>query len=376
MKLKIGIDARLVDGKGGGTKVYTTELIKNLLKYDRENFYILYTYLYHPNLSKLVQPYRNVKIREIKHKLLFYLPIMYYILYKDGIVIFHSPAYFLPLIPRFIKTKLPKLVVTFHGLDFEFYRKQNRHIYWRILSRLSARIADKVISVSNQQKNELVNRFKLDPSKISTIYYGYELPLCKEIPLSYLTKKYGLFLKPNEHLLLCVDGSEKRKNLTTILYALKILVEKYYFTNFKCIITRASSYYGFIQKLNLSEHVITLEWINFEDMKYFYKLASLVIYPSLYEGVGFPVIEAIFNKKPVLISKGTAMCEIINNEKLIIQEPRNSYLWASRILEILNNEKLRSQIIADLENLSGKFNWNRIIKEILNLYTSLIYAKK
>jgi len=122
--------------------------------------------------------------------------------------------------------------------------------------------------------------------------------------------------------------------------------------------------------------VITLEWINFEDMKYFYKLASLVIYPSLYEGVGFPVIEAIFNKKPVLISKGTAMCEIINNEKLIIQEPRNSYLWASRILEILNNEKLRSQIIADLENLSGKFNWNRIIKEILNLYTSLIYAKK
>jgi len=91
--LRIGIDARLIDGKGGGTKIYATNLIKYLIRFDRENIYFLYSYRYHPLLDKLVKGFDNVEIRETNNKIVWRTPLVYSLMKKDMVDLIHFPAY-------------------------------------------------------------------------------------------------------------------------------------------------------------------------------------------------------------------------------------------------------------------------------------------
>ena len=240
--VNIGIDARLVDGKGGGTKIYTTILIKHLLKYDRSNMYYLYTYAHHPVLSSEVKGINNVQIRETNNKLVWRTPMIYSLMLKDGIDIIHFPAY--NVAPRFL-LKRPKIVVTFHGIDVEYFKKKQRHLYWKINCRLSARMSDKIIAVSKTLKKEISYFYRVPESKIITIYYGFlDEKLSKE-KIDHIAKKYGI--NEDDILLLCVDGNEPRKNIVTFIKSIKILLDKYNFDKIKVIITR-SSYYSDVVK--------------------------------------------------------------------------------------------------------------------------------
>src|SRR5579875_3846593 len=137
--LTIGIDARLIDGKGGWTKVYTELLVSNLLKIDRENFYYLYAYKHHPNLSKIAEGKDNVKIHSAGNKFIWRTPMIYNTILKDRLHVFHFPAY--NVAPAIIKPEKPKIVVTFHGLDAIFFKKRERPLIWKMNYKISAKVS-------------------------------------------------------------------------------------------------------------------------------------------------------------------------------------------------------------------------------------------
>jgi len=363
--LNIGIDARLIDGKGGGTKVYTTLLVKHLLEIDRENFYFLYTYKYHPNLNEIVKNKENFKIKIIENKILWRTPLLYSFMIKDPINIIHFPAY--NVAPRMIKFKRPKVVVTFHGLDAIFFKKRERPLFWKLNYKISALSSDRIISVSNKLKKELIEIYNIKENKVSTIYYGIPKP---NIDFSKIISIKGKFDINEDNFILCVDGNEKRKNIITFIKSISILKEKYN-KKIKVIITRSKYYSDIIKKLDLEKEIMLYDWIPHDELNYLYYLSKIIVYPSLYEGVGFPVIEAIQHGKPVLISANTAMTEIIDEPDLIINEPMNEKVWATKIIELLEDEKIYSKLKSRIEEKARKFSVENMVKAHIQIYKEL-----
>jgi glycosyltransferase involved in cell wall biosynthesis len=363
--LRIGIDARLVDGKGGGTKIYATNLIKYLIKFDRENRYVLYSYTHHTLLDKIIKGFDNVEIRETNNKIIWRTPLIYSLMRKDQIDLIHFPAY--NVAPRIFKN--PKVITTFHGIDAEYFRKRERQLYWKINYRVSARMSDKIIAVSARLKEEMCKLYKLPQEKIVTIYYGFPKEEISEEKLRYIQKKYEI--RDSDILITCVDGAEERKNIITFIKSIKILLDKYNMKRIKIIITRASYYKELVDSLNLNNYVRLYNWIQHEDLKYLYVISKLIVYPSIYEGVGFPVIEGIMHCKPVLISANTAMEEIINEPELTVKEPFNPNKWAESVYRILTDDNLYSKLITKIKERTKVFSIENMIAQHLKLYREI-----
>jgi glycosyltransferase involved in cell wall biosynthesis len=366
--MKIGIDARLIDGKGGGTKVYAISLIRNLLRFNDRNYFFLYTYPNHPNLINIVKGFNSVSIRVIKNKAFWYF-LLPFILYKEGIDIFLSPAYRLPLI--FIKLKRPKYVCVFHGIDFEFYKKRKGNLIWRISARIHAMMSDIVVSLSDKQKEEIIDRFKIHADKLRVIYYGFEELKIENYDLNQVLSKYNIPIEKSIYLLLCVDGNEPRKNLPTVFKALNILYNELGVKNIRLIATRALIYKSYATKYKLEGVVDLYDWIDNNDLHYLYLVSDLVIYPSLYEGIGFPVIESICFNKPIIIYYNSPMADLVNDPRLFVYNPFSSEELAKKIYELLTNSNLRREISEIFKEKCKLFRPESITKQFYKLFEEM-----
>jgi glycosyltransferase involved in cell wall biosynthesis len=134
---------------------------------------------------------------------------------KDKIDLIHFPAY--NVAPRFFK--YPKVIVTFHGIDAEYFKKRKRHLYWKINYRISAKMSDKIIAVSAKLKEEMYRLYKIPQEKIVAIYYGFPKEEIFEEKLKDIKKKYEI--SEDDTLILCVDGAKKEKILLLLLNLLK-----------------------------------------------------------------------------------------------------------------------------------------------------------
>ena len=139
----------------------------------------------------------------------------------------------------------------------------------------------------------------------------------------------------------------------------------------KIIITGAGYYKELINSLNLNNYIKLYDWILHEDLKYLYTISKLIVYPSIYEGVGFPVIEGIMHLKPVLISANTAMEEIINEPELTVKEPFNPNKWAESTYKILTDDHLYSKLIAKIKERAKIFSIENMVAQHLKLYREI-----
>ncbi|MGC9203145.1 MAG: glycosyltransferase, partial [Thermoproteota archaeon] len=225
--MRIGIDGEVFIGNRNGVRRYAISLLEHLLKIDHENEYVIY-------LHKLANTHffhgDNCRIKVVNLPRLVWKSFIFtYLLDKDKIDIFHSPAYSLPLVPKFLRKV--KLVTTFHGLHWEYCRWPLREkIPWILLFRSSAKVADAIISVSETQKKEIYEKYNIHTSKIYVVYPGISQnfkPLKESEKLlchRRLTIKYGI---PSKFCIYPGAGLRPNKNLITLLRAWKILSENY-----------------------------------------------------------------------------------------------------------------------------------------------------
>ncbi|MCC6005788.1 MAG: glycosyltransferase [Thermofilum sp.] len=222
----IGIDGRILAGKGDGIRRYATSLVKHMLKIDRKNEYVIYL----PKDSHLPEKYieyDNCQLKVIDLPSILWKTLLFTrVLDRDAVEIFHSLAYVLPLAPKAMRKTL--LVATFHGLHFEhFLTSYYETIYWILTYRSSAKIADAIISVSQSLKEEICKKYGISPDKIYVAYSGVAenfRPLKddeKAIYCKHIIKKYGI---PTESYVLYPSGGlSPNKNLITIIKAWKVL---------------------------------------------------------------------------------------------------------------------------------------------------------
>ena len=238
-----------------------------------------------------------------------------------------------------------KTVVTIHDLIFLKHTKQYPFIdrlFYKLKTRYAAKHADKIIAVSEETKADLIHFYKVPAEKIEVIYPSVDAAFQKETPHDFSQlSKYNLPAK----YILNVGSFFPRKNQKTLIEAFSLIKDK--IEEDLVLVGSDGSIKQEVEDLialkNLGNRVKIVSGIANEDMPSLYSKANLFVFPSLFEGFGAPVLEALFSKVPVVASKGGAIEEAGGTGSLFI-DPTNVNELADAILNVLTNDALKHKM--------------------------------
>ena len=370
--MKIGFDAKRAFYNYSGLGNYSRNVIKSLHQSFPHNEYHLYT----PSLKNAISFIENSNIfihtpsKTPGQILKSYWRsfILKNELIKDNIELYHGLSNELP---SNISESRIKTIVTIHDLIFirypELYKPIDREIYTRKF-KYASKVANKVIAVSTQTKKDLIDFFNIREEKIEVIYQGCDEIFKQEFSQSEkekITKKYNL---PSEYILY-VGTIEERKNLLTIVKALhqgNIDIPL-------IIIGKTTKYLKQVVNYicsNMVENTIFLKAIPLEDLPVIYQSARLFIYPSVFEGFGIPILEALQSNTPVITSKGGCF-EEVGGKYSIYVDPMNVDEMIEAIKKVLSDKNLQNKMKSEGYKHAQQFSNSLIAEKIMALYKSI-----
>ncbi len=370
--MKLGFDAKRAYHNTTGLGNYSRDLLKILATFYPKD----YTYnLYNTKPKKInrLSEFKNL-VEKLPNSLFWRKfssfwrqgPIVNQ-LKKDKIDIFHGLS---GEIPRGIKKTGIKSVVTIHDLIFvrypELYSYFDRKIHFNKF-KYAAKNADKVIAISEQTKRDIVDFLDIDESKIEVIYQGCHSIFKKIISDSVRKNVKDKFNLPDQFIL-NVGTIEDRKNLLSVLKSIKNLDVHL------VVVGRKTKYYAkvieYIQKHELIDRVHFLEGVDLKELATLYQSAEIFVYPSIFEGFGIPIIEALYSKTPVITSKGGVFPEAGGPNSCYVN-PNDSIEFSNTIQMLLNDEEKRKEMIDEGYLFAQKFNDDVIAEQMNTLYKGL-----
>lgn len=369
--MRIGFEAKRVFRNFTGLGNYSRAVVRILAKNYTENKYILYTPSQNSKISiSLKKDFSNISIKEAPGKFLKSLWRILGVtkdLKTDEIDLFHGLSNELPL--NIKKAGIPS-VVTIHDLIFlrfpQYYKFIDRKIYGYKF-RKACENANRIIAISQQTKNDIVEHYNIEPSKIDIVYQGCDpiFGILKDkASLNSIKEKYKL----PDNFLLCVGTVETRKNQLLIVKALAHISEDINLV----IVGRPTSYKKEIQDFlshhpHLAKRIIFLEKVPFEDLPLIYQCASIFVYPSRIEGFGIPIVEALNSRIPVIAATGSCLEEAGGPNSLYIH-PDDDIALAEAISIINSDNVLREKMIAEGTAYIKNFSEETIAKNLMNVY--------
>ena len=360
----IGIDARIVEHRNYGITRYAENLIKSLSKIDRENTYHIYASrkgLKHLSALNLTD---NFKLKKTLIPLFFPLEhrLFSMMLEKEPPDIFHSTSFLVP------SRKICPSIVTMHDIiAFKFNTN-----YFSAIERLyhegAVKRAAHILTVSKASKYDIVSLFGVEEDKITFVYNGVN-------QFSREEKK-----RPAFRYLLYVGSVQEYKNVGMLLRAFDI-VRRHFDVRLILVLhdtlgLNAREYVNAsLQIYNISHKgIYILKNISDERLGGLYSGAEAFVFPSLYEGFGLPVIEAMAHGTPVISSALSCMPEITDGAA-VNADVTNPEALADSVLKVLNDDKMRSEMSAKGMQRASCFTWERCAAETLEVYKKL-YAQR
>ena len=371
--MRIGYDAKRLFCNHRGLGNYSRDLIRILSQHFPDNQYDLYT----PDI-KLEVPINTQNTSIIQPSGIYkFLPSSLWRSYglnaeimRRGDDIFHGLSQELPVGIE----KLPiKKIVTFHDAIFIRYPELYHASYRKIFTAKnfhSSRVADRIIAISEQSKQDAIEFFDADPAKVEVVYQG-----CNNIfrqtasanEKQAIRNKYNL---PSDYLLF-VGAIEPRKNIASIIqsiYQEKIDIPL-------VVIGRKTSYTTELQQLstqlNLSTSILFLHLVETNDLPAIYQMSQLFVYPSIFEGFGIPILEALCSETPVITSAGSCFEETGGKYSQYVN-PQNSQEIGEAIRKVLTDSFLQEKMKTEGLLFSEKFTDNIIAANLYNVYTKCV----
>jgi glycosyltransferase involved in cell wall biosynthesis len=373
-KKLIGINSLfLIPGKVGGTEVFLVNQVRELSKIKGGHKYIIYTnienYKLFRSFSKdftIINTHIHATNRIVR--ILWEQFILPFWLYRDKVDVLHSPGYTSPIFTHCKKiTTIFDLNYHFHPEDFNFLER----LVYSVLIPLSAYASDKIIVHSNKSKEDMSDVLHVTKQKIEVIYAG----VANEFNANIDYKKSLNFVKKlgiAPPYILANSTSHPHKNLQSLVLAFIQMAKNKKFKHNLVLIGIPGKAYTAINKLIMAEGLgkrvqFTNKWIKNTDLRYFYKLADVFVQPSLYEGFGLPLIEALAVGTPVVASKYSCIPEIVGPTQITLDTKRPEIL-ASSILSLLRNKKLQTKMSRSGKLRAKVFSWPVFGQKIYNLY--------
>lgn len=369
--MRIGFDAKRFYHNNTGLGNYSRDLIRILSHYYPGNAYFLYNTKPNKERSALVDP-KNTTERlpgSFWSKRLKSFWRMFWIksqIQADKLDIFHGLSGEIPVgLPRNIKS-----VVTIHDLIFmrypDLYSFFDRKIHFYKF-RYAATKADCVVAISEQTRQDIIKYLKINPGKIKVIYQG-----CSDVfkqdfsseEKEIVGKKFNL----PEGFVLNVGTIEERKNALTIIKAIKNIDTKL------VLVGRKTKYYeqieNYVQQNGLQNKIIHLKNISQKELAIVYQLATVMIYPSVFEGFGIPIIEALFSKTPVITTNSGVFPEAGGPDSVYVN-PSDEKEIQQKIELLLSDWQLRKNIAEKGYQYAQRFTDENIASQWNTVYNSL-----
>jgi len=365
--MRIGIDAHAAERDGSGNCTYIRGLLTALLGLDADNQYILYaTEKNHPFYESL--PHRpNVRIRCLppRHPAVRIPLFLGPATFRDAVDILHVQYVAPPL-------HQGNLVATIHDLGFlHMPRSFSRFFIWRskILVRRAARGAAKVITGSEFSRRDIVSAYGLEdrtveviPNGVGPAFFEQAAPeAARRILSSYgVRKPYVLF----------VGRLNPRKNLVSLVRAFdRFKIEKK--TPTQLVIAGRSDFataktLAEIKSIGSRDLVLT-GFVRDGDLPALYQNADMFLYPSLFEGSGLPVLEAMAAGTPVITSRTSALPETSCGSALLI-EPENEAEIAAAMLKLAEDTGFKADLREKGRQTAKKFTWDAAARKTLRVY--------
>jgi len=373
----IGIDASRVNvKKATGVENYSTNLLLWFKKIDPSNYadggkyhnqYILYTPK--KDTLELMDFPANFQIREIPMKRLWTQIRLAYDLFRNAPEIFFIPSHVMPFLP--FKSKK---VVTIHDAAFKYFPESYSTFsrnYLDFTTRFAVKRADKIITISETTKDDLVKFYQADESKIQVIHLGYDEPKIKKADFDQ--NKWNAIrekFKITGPYLFYIGRIENKKNIGNLVKAFYEILTS---GGELQLVLAGGKGYGFeeiekfIKKYNLKDKVILTDYVSEEEKNYLLHHAALFVFLSRYEGFGIPILEAFYAGVPVVASKIPVFEELYKDAALLVNPYKTNEI-AINILRLLKNEERQKKMVEKGKELLKKFSWEKCAKETLEVF--------
>ncbi|MDQ3045990.1 MAG: glycosyltransferase family 4 protein [Bacteroidota bacterium] len=372
--MNIGFDAKRAFLNSSGLGNYARTLIKSLDTHFPENQYTLFTTRQaETDFKKLITEKSTISIREPESFIDKKLRSRWRsygitdILNEKHLDVYHGLSNELPFNIGNFKGKK---IVTIHDLIFLRYPKLYPFIDRKIYNkkfRHACDVADEIIAISEETKRDIEKFYFIPESKIKVVYQSCDEVYYQDVSeftKSAIIEKYKL---PADYLLY-VGTIEERKNLLTIVKALKSVkdIPLVVVGNKRSYFQKVAEY---IQLHKLQKRVIFLENVENSELPVIYRNSNVFIFPSVFEGFGIPIIEALTSKTPVITTKGGCFPEAGGPDTIYI-DPYNEVAMAEQINKLLSSENYRSGIIEKGYEYAKRFRPEQISAEVMEIYKS------
>lgn len=369
--MKILIDFSQIPVQKMGVGVYGLNLILNLKMEPGINYYVL---VMNDDLSlnkcesdrlTLIRVDGN-RYRKLIYRLFleqFYIP---YLVYKYKIDIVHSLHYSFPVI-----TRARKIVTV---CDMIFFKYPELHIkrkvyYFRFFIWLTSFLADKVICISRSTQRDYIDHFKVLPSLTAVIELGKDESYHPAIDHNDVESVLNKYSVDGEYILF-IGTIEPRKNISTLILAYARLVSKGLCYSLVIVGKKGWHYdaiFKLVRDLGLSDKVIFTGFIEEFEKPAFLVGAKCFVYPSIYEGFGIPVLEALACGVPTITSNISSMPEVAGDAALLI-DPTNVDELYTALDRVINNNELRNILSIKSIAQAAKFSWQETAKGTVDVY--------
>lgn len=378
--MRIGIEAqRLFRNHKHGMDRVALELIRNLQIIDTKNEYFIFVKPDEDNT--VIKQTENFKIVEIPggpYPLWeqFKLPRIAKLYNCD---ILHCTSNTAPY------SKKTPLITTLHDIIYmegsisklltskaSLYQKFG-NLYRRIIVSRVVKNSKRLITVSNFEKENITNFFKLENNNIQTVYNGVNKTFKVSIDANQISRVKTKYKLP-ENYVLHIANKDPRKNTKKVLIAfkeyLKITNSTQKLLMLGCKKDDLKIMLKEIDAMDIYEHIILTGYVSDEDLPIIYQLSELFLFPSLREGFGIPIIEAMACGVPVITSNTSSMPEVAGNAAYLI-DPNKTEEISQGILKIMADNTFKKQLIEKGLKRSKEFTWNNTALKVLKQYNEL-----
>ena len=377
--MRIGIDVSMTAESKTGLPSYTRSLVEAMARVDQSNQFWLYRVTWHsfpPNYRDAVAPRaRNFRVvaghwpkpllerwwqNGNRKRLLGPPPDVYF-----------SPFHNAP------NRWLPRLVCVWHDVSFrvhpEFSTEANR-VYCEDQFDRTKRLAHRIITVSHFSKAEIVRAMGVAADGIEVVHEAAD-PMFRRLDAAAVPARFRDRLG-TEPFVLYVGSVEPRKNLATLVDAFADLQRR---TRSRATLAIAggsgwknSAVYEAVDRHGLGDRVHFLGFVSDQELLELYNTCALFCYPSLYEGFGLPVIEAMSCGAPVITSRVSSLPEVGGEAVRYVDDPRDPLVLSRALEEVLEDGALRERLRADGLKQAGRFSWDRTARETLAILERVV----
>ena len=376
--MRIGFDGKRAVQNFTGLGNYSRYIVDILCQFGPENEYVLYAPKKRENkrLDKLTKQYQQLQLSYPttsswkKFSSLWRVWGVTRQLEKEKIDIFHGLSNELPLN---IHQSEVKSIVTIHDLIFlrypQYYHSIDRKIY-TYKFRKACENADKIISISECTKRDIIEFFRIPADKIEVVYQGCDPSFIHPVAEEKKREVRAKYQLP-DHYILNVGSIEERKNALSAVQALMMLPEQIHLV----IVGRHTEYTDkvehFIKENKLEERVHIISNVPFDDLPAFYQLAEIFVYPSRFEGFGIPIIEALYSGIPVVAATGSCLEEAGGPDSIYVH-PDDIKGMADAFKQIYADPERKKNMIEKGHSFAKRFSEEKQAEEILNIYKKLM----